>query len=258
MEELEIFYNYYKHLHSYIDDFNYQYNHNGEKVTISAEMFKFVVDYYGFNGMPKKVSDKHFALIPKTKLYHGYKEFEHGANALVHFDYHYGMGYTHGIFLTDKKDYAMRFTRKGPSTPADKDKVLTCKINSDNFLTLKQVKALKYLNKNNMPEDCKYKDKLLKLCDFYDKLIERGEKKYASVFIGCMKNPSILSVYLGADFLLEEGTGHRIVFNRERIVASESEFNRFCENSEHYKDGCFDFYDREHPQNANITEQEVK
>ena len=194
--------------------------------------------------MPRKVPDRIFKLIPRRKLYRGYKEFDHGANALVHFDYHYGMGYTHGIFLTEDPDYALRFTRTGALSNPDNDKVLTCKIVSNNCASLKELKKLKTYKISEIPENCKFKQKLLDLHYFYDYLIEIGEKETGRAFIENMRNFSTFAVYLGFDYILEERTKHRIVFNRAVINAPESEFDKFCSNSAHYKSGYYDFHDR--------------
>lgn len=214
----------------------------GNRKIILDSLYHFLVDYRGFNKFPKIVTDIKYEELDEPEIYHGFKAFDHGASLLTDFNYHYGYGYINGIFFTDKENISLRYTRQKGEIPMDMDRILRVKLLSDNHMDFDELEQIKLSPPNDLPENTspQIKQKIIELYDFFRELESRGIN--SDDFREYMLKMSTFAVYLGLDYLTEKNYGHSIVYNRGIIAASEDEFYRFCENSEHYTNGVFDFY----------------
>ena len=107
--------------------------------SLSRTMFGYFVDYYGKNGFPTILKSQDYESVELPEVYHGFMEFDHGANLLTDWKYHYGTGYSHGLYFTPDRERAIDYTMKIEDgvEVCDEKKVLKTKINSDNYLDYK-------------------------------------------------------------------------------------------------------------------------
>ncbi len=236
---------------------------------VRGAVFEYMLDLFNFKGFPQKVENKKFKEINSETLFHGYKNFEHGANFLCDNDYHSGVGITRGFFLTDDKDEALKYTAVNfPNPiPADENKILNVKILSDNFIgydtlcyyrellydALTEFRNIKQSNKellisqaNERLNECvseKDRTKFVELFDFLEFEVDvESRVAFMDMFTN---NLSSIAIYLGYDYIscpknlgkvsCQDGN-FMIVLNRSALAVSESEYEKFCKNSTTYKD----------------------
>ena len=241
-KDLSIIYSYFCKLvreHTYL---NFEHDEQGNTNNISDALYHFLIDYYGFNSFPRILTDKEYEDIEEKEVYHGFKDFEFGANLLTHFNYHYGHGYINGLYFADSEDIAFRYTRIEDTNRKDIDRVLAVKIVSPNCMTVKNLQEIVISPPSMLPDNTpkKIQYKVQELYKFLYELENRGIDSGA--FRDYMLRLANFSVYLGIDYLYEEEYHHNIVHNRGIITTTEEEFDKFCSNSKHYTDGVFDFY----------------
>ena len=281
MTELELIFNYYKQkqieeneLKSSDDyDFNnnYELDFANNLNNAGNKLYYLLSDLRGFGGFPSVISDEMFKSRDnlgdgKSFVFHGFSEFEHGANYLWDFYYHYGEGYYgSGLYFTDNFSDAFYYTKNDEGV--SKDRVLKAFINSDNFICYTDLSRLEQciLNRCLLNEPGEYIPLVKDESEYVsqeqmEKHIELEEKR-AVMFENLIKylnenfneeerhelvneiatNPSILAVYLGFDYMTRKNyhgdeSNHFVVYNRKIIEVSESEFEKFMDNSgENYK-----------------------
>lgn len=251
MADLDIIYDYYKHVKQIIFDnsLNKQ-DENGNLNNIYNIMFGYIIDFYQKNGFPQILSDDVYDKIESQEVYRGFKDNEHIGNMLCHYNYHYGNGIIQGMYFTSFKEEALAYTRTGSNISADENKVLKAKILSDNYLNYTDLFILKSNSVDKIYKSCnplfiqKKKD-LIEFCE--SRKEEHGDD--INEFYSIMSRPGVFAVYLGLDYLYRETAKHFIVLNRNIVAIKESEFKKMCEMTTHYKDGSFDFYNLSHENN---------
>jgi len=218
----------------------------GKRVTVDSEMYKILVGYYHFDKFPQIIEDDVYNKLNQKEIYHGFTDYEHGAELLSHFNYNFGVGgYTPGLFFTDFKDVATWYTNhEVEGLDENGERVLNVKIAPNSKgMNFKNLQDLIISPVDDLPKnlDSNYKEKIQCLEIFKNSLKEKGENPNG--FLKTMKRTSNFAVYLGLDYLFEETYNHTIIFNRNAMCVSEDLFNKFCDNSTHFKTGFFDFFD---------------
>ena len=256
MKDLDIIYQYYKSLYDQnlpLKGFNVDKDADGNRIILPEKLFGYIVDYYGFNGFPEIVSDEEFNAINCKKLYRGYKDFDHGANSLLHYKYHYGTGCLMGIgmYFSDCDAIAAQYTKSSAHEEKDWKRVLKVKLDSNNFLSFGELNKLKLMNSGDLPRGTKHKyiEKIKELEEF--KKEHEGDGELIDSFMRNMRINSIFAVYLGVDYIYHPTIGYRVVYNRGIIKTTQAEKDKFVKNSEHYRDGAYDFHDCVYP-NDNV------
>lgn len=127
--DLQAMYDYYL----YMKDYWYE----GDEIDVNlqnslnddSELFRFVVDYYGYNKFPCVIPTREFNKLTVPELYHGFKDYDYGANFLTDYTYHYGGGYNDGFYLTKSRKFAGLYTK---NNYVNDGQVLKVKLLSDN------------------------------------------------------------------------------------------------------------------------------
>lgn len=208
-----------------------------------SKLFRFVVDYFGFNKFPVVIPTKTFNKNYIKEFYHGFKEYEYGANFLTDWNYHYGNGYTDGFYVSDDEEVAKTYTGGFPFSQSN-GLILRIKPFSGKFTTISEFN--KYIRGSADCEDENVKNQLSKINEFYDYSLNNGEdKQLLNDFYNCfVYNPSTFAVYLGFDFCIDDSFhNHLIIFNRGAVCVPEADAKRFLKKSENYKDAVLNFHD---------------
>lgn len=218
----------------------------GKRVSVDGEMYKVLVGYYGFDKLPEKIDDKKYDELNIKEIYHGFTDFEHGAQLLSHFNYNLGIGgYTPGLFFTDYKDVATWYTNhEQENLDENSERVLSCKVKqSSNTMKFNELQDLMVSPISDLPPNTKqeHKDKIIALHNFAKVLENEGKSSVG--FLKTMKKLSNFAVYLGIDYVTEEKYNHTIIFNRGAMVIRQRENDKFLDNSVHFKNGFYDFHD---------------
>lgn len=136
-DDLSAIYSYYKFFKSRPYD---AIRHDGLQNNFSDDgvLYRFVVDYCDYNKFPVVVPTRVFNQNDMIELYHGFKEYDFGANFLTDWNYHYGNGYTDGFYLTDSEDVAKSYTGGFPNTQS-KGLILKTKLLSDKIARISEI-----------------------------------------------------------------------------------------------------------------------
>lgn len=222
----------------------------GNIVNIENEFYRYVIDYYGFNGFPVVISDEKYKEFDSPELFHGYTKMSHPASYLSHFKYHYGQGYISGFYSTNSFQNAKKYTVEDEVSlvPRSKQRVMKLKINPENVIGLGELRQLSKLIDRTL--DCSdsevfkryheyvYKIKLLR--NFaYEKVQTERCLENAKGFLELFKNYSTLAVCLGIDTIIYKANNRLTYFienDRSRVVVSESEAKRFMIKGKEMKD----------------------
>lgn len=195
---------------------------------MSRTMFGYFVDFYNKNGFPTILKHEDYLSVDLPEVYHGFMEYEYGSNLLADWKYHYGMGYTHGIYFTDDfelaKDYTMNI--ENGDMVREERRMLKAKIMSDKCLNYND--AILYrdiIREDDMPASLApdgIRENLQNLKDFIDTIDDDYLKKG---FVRAIASPSTIAVYLGFDYLKHNNVS--IVLNRASLLIDEFEYNKF-------------------------------
>lgn len=241
-EDLQVIFEYYKDLkkHPFKNaTFDAKLNNKGFE---DSKLFRFVVDYFGFNKFPVVIPTRAFNKNYIKEFYHGFKEYEYGANFLVDWNYHYGNGYNDGFYVTDDEEVAKSYTGGFPTSQSN-GLIMRVKPISNKFSRISEINA--YIRGNSNCDDENVKNQLLKINEFYDYALRNGEdKSLLNDFYKCfIYNPSTFAVYLGFDYCIDDTFhNHLIIYNRGAICVPEADAKRFLSKSENYKDAVLNFY----------------
>jgi len=197
---------------------------------VNRTMFGFTVEYFEKNKMPQKVSADEYKLIDREEVYHGFVDFKYGAELLSHWKYHYGTGYTNGIFFTPDVVLAGHYAsmRKNGDYVPSYDQVLKAKLVSDkkvSFSTLAYYRDLIHRGQASLAPD-EVRETLMEIQEFSERA---QNKKSAERFVNAINQPSTIGVILGYDII--EHQGYKILLNREVLVTSDIMYNIFMTNS---------------------------
>lgn len=274
MNELDLIFNYYndqliefeklKQSNNYNMENNYELDTGKNENIPCHKLYYFMCDIRNFGGFPKILDDEKFEKLIEIQpvMYHGFEEYEHGANYLWDFYYHYGDGfYGGGFYATSSKKEAINYTCN--DVRINNDRVLSLVVNSKNYIKYDELTRLM----NCLLEgDADGYIPLLRDDNFYNSIQEKQEhkileEKRAKMFKDWVEyiysnfkevkrhelindlssNIGVLAVYLGFDYMTRKNnhvhhSDHNIIYNRNAVVVSESEFQKFMDNSgEKYK-----------------------
>ncbi len=213
---------------------------------LSQKIYEYLVDVCGFNGLPKIVSNERFEANPSIPIFHGFKKFEHGAEYLGDKDYHHGIGWTRGFFLTDKFKEAVTYTSFDNDNCLDdekkvvKAKLVTGKIIDSEDLTVGQDAALNgYLKLL-----CEPSEEVSSKIEIFNSFVASIKSAYLKdLFMDSfVRVKSNLAVYLGFDVLLSKPKfrntsrgNYYVVLNRSALSVPKTEFDRFNNKSRRSK-----------------------
>lgn len=274
MQELERIYQMFQHvLTEKVEDYSYTYktdykrfssfynpiNGNSERAyryfdaydnefNVSPRFFEYMLGLRGFTAFPKFLTNEAYDGLKKLPLYHGFKEFEHGASYLADWNYHFGITDNHGTYFSSSIIEAMTYLGNyGNSNPGDKKRVLEVKLTNDNFIDKKDLLTISSyvfdpyeLNKVEDEDNIKDLNLSNEKLDMINNIIEFKQKhkddRDFEKFMRHMYNPQILAVYLGYDYIkvFKYETLNVIVLNRNVVAVSENEFRKFVDNSKSY------------------------
>ena len=257
--DLDIMYDYYLKLSNdpevdkkryYVTSNNMKKDELGNIMNLENQFYRFMVDYFGFNGFPKVISDEKYNNFNSPELYHGFVKMSHPSSYLSHWNYHYGQGYISGFFSTDSFKNARKYTVADELSFGyrSKKKVMKLKLNPGKMIKIDDLEEIaSIVNKKRDLEDSivlkKYPEFIeeLEKLRIYVKIKSQQEKsiKNTKGFLDLFTFSSILAMYLGIDTVLYKGVygfDYYIENDRSRVILSQSEAKRFMENGKNLKD----------------------
>lgn len=216
------------------------------------EVFPFMVELFDLSKFPQVVSDEEFDKIKSENLYRGVRDSEHVANTLCDFNYHYGTGINDGLYASNDKKIAFAYTSKKIPEKTE-ERVLKFKLDPTT-----KICRIQDINAASTHMLIAYLDTSLQ----YDVLVNRSSEKfkdypncaqirqriedfvcYASkikekrdlniIYNTFYYEESNLAVYLGFD-AMQVTPDNIVIFNREKIMVPQSEFDRFVSKSKGY------------------------
>ena len=229
----------------------------GNSCDLRSRFFSYLVELHNFGGFPTVVEDEKFENINSQEIYHGFREFDHGAQLLTDWNYHVGVYGAQGTFFTDFKDEAIRYTAvvdKSINTgKTDKEKVLRAKILSENPCVREDIMGIRYAMQNfdiEAIDNLGDREKMQKLYDFcfkqkskvqFDPEIDMCNRQM--FFRSIIDHMYTLALYLGYDSMVcyddQMDYNHYVLFDRSKMVVPESEVKKFCDKSKNYQGNEF-------------------
>ena len=232
----------------------------------SKLMFGFVSDMMGYSNMPQIVPDKEWESIEAPLYFHGFSEYDYGAEFLTNYNFHYGNGSlllkgdVNGFYLTDKAARAMRFTSHNlDDDNVSFDKILPLKIKPDvktcNITELYEDCMFFYtgiINQTSKDDNLKnlsnlYKTEFSQLWDAIENVRGVASDRDFSIFCeSLLLNPTTVAMLFNIEFVKDVKHSSFLLpydfisLNRSNVLVSESYAKKFFEKSVHYKSGCFD------------------
>lgn len=206
---------------------------------------------YKFDKLPQILSDKDYNKLNAPTFYRGAIDKEYHANLLCDYDYHCGIGggiwasstpntanmYKYGQLKGDVLTFKFVGQSYYPKTSIKSellDQIITFVTTPANKLK----KPIKYFNQKDI-------SRLEILRDYNQNLPLKQDKKTFEKIVADGHNHSFVSVFLGYDADYHRQPKQEFdeitIFNRSKIVISQSEFNRICEGSKNYQSGVIDF-----------------
>lgn len=226
----------------------------GNYKTAGRDLFYTMTDYYEYNKFPKCIPDEEFVKHKLPLLYHGFVKFDHAANYLTHWKYHYGNSIVgmDGFFLTPRIMHAKQYTVELLSfRPTSVKRVIPFYLNKGN--TVKSSTLLKYskLCENlQVNELVKLGDDGEKLTVFLEFVSSISDKKLAkSFFDDFTSNLSVLAIFLGYETILDdsdEKSDYIVSLKRSNLIVPKSYADCVLNKSKNYKKAklsCFDTYE---------------
>lgn len=182
----------------------------------APQVFRFMVELFGFNAFPQIVKNKDFGKINSHVLYRGVRDIKHAQNLLNDDDYHFGMGEgkrINGIYSALKKQYAQPFGSFVFKFKLDENSMVTDRlIYPDNLINTKMTS----LKTDDMRERANV------LFDFANKIKTENQRNlFYRIFIDY---PELFLIYLGFD-AYQAKNGDYVIFNRNKIVFSQNQAN---------------------------------
>ena len=179
---------------------------------LTNAMFAFIIEYKQKNGFPTILEDKEYEKLNEEEIYHGFTEYDYGAETLMHWKYHYGLGYTNGLYFTPK-------------------------LISNNRVSYSTLKFYRELLDNNDLNQAPEKERAIldEIRVFIENKNKNGnarDRLFMIDFLSAISHPSTLGAILGYDYI--DHQGYKIVLNRGIIAVSESEYNKFKNNSKRF------------------------
>ena len=215
-----------------------EHNSKGNIINVTHEIFDFVIDLFEYNRFPQVEKDEDYKNFASKEYYRGVKNIDHHGNILVDYNYHRGIGiFGNGIYSTPDLHKATLYTKRNPHN------LLTFKFSGKIAYPRDDTNYTDYICGRIKKGNFKFQshdeeEKIDTLKKFYDSLSNTAEKEdFKNVFF--YRDPSIFKIFLGYDALYSQD--NLIVFNRKKMLISQSEYDRICEASTYYKNGIIDF-----------------
>ena len=215
-----------------------------------SRFFSYLLGFRNFKGFPKVIVDEDFDSLERISVYHGFKEFEHGASLLADFNYHYGKGWIYGTYFSDSRPEACEYAHEIKEIKSTKNsKVLEAKIFSNKGIDVNDLIVIGDYIKNENSDISKLhlNTKILNRIDELSKFIREKDASKNNIdfkrFKSFILKGAFLGVYLGFDFIdYDSGndTYHIIVLNRESLLVPNREFKKFTKNSKSYREQTID------------------
>ena len=254
---LKRLYEFYKVLKTEFDNYDvapeYFTGEAGNPNTLKCRIFEFATSLFSRGDFPQILSNDEYQELNSGLLYHGYRDFDHGANMICHFNYHRGQGmYGCGLYVKDDKNKAFAYTKfdnLGDVNEWNIDKVLEMKYLSEKSIINLKLKNLSTLVSGGKDVSSVTTDRqeINNINDIYEFVKTEIQDEYmGKKFLRMFDlDPSILALYLGydrvdiynRDFVFDQA----ILLDRGKVVVNENEAKKFIEKSDHYKSGSFDF-----------------
>lgn len=203
------------------------------------KIFTYFVNLCKANRFPQVLSDDDFDELKTPIEYRGAREIDHHANLLCDYDYHYGYGiYGSGTYITDDLFRARKYAYNNATNVMvfkfigkvlDKKHIRTYEKFLFNLIDEKPQDVI--------IEDAEDKRKLEIIANYYYHIKSNKDKEFFKYLI-ILKDYSIIPLFLGYDAI---DNNCLIILNREKIVISQSEFDRITSASKNYKGGIIDF-----------------
>jgi len=204
----------------------------GNRIHLSDLMSAYMQEYFCETMFPVKVGNEEYNDIVGVKLFHGFKDFSHGANFLWDYDRHYGYGiYGGGFYTTTSKADAYDYTKK--DYEKNEDKVIELKLISRNIVNYDDILELsRYLSNT---DDVTFKraytglsdDKKANLDEFMSFLESTNDPEFKKNILNSASN---LALILGYDAIWHKkkinDDYHFIILKPDKLVVSKSEFDR--------------------------------
>lgn len=204
------------------------------------KIYTYAVCLCDFNKFPQVVNDNEYNKLLHEEIYRGALVGEYNANLLVDYDYHYGQGYgANGIYGTSSKGMANLYSRKNP------DNVLAFKLANDVKIATERDVLREYEFGFQPQFETRVSQDTKALVNAIKSIKDAEEQYYIKNVL--LNDCGLLAMLYGYDALLADaGEGFIVsVMNREKIVVSQSEFDRVCALSKAYKDGTINFEQKE-------------
>ena len=228
------------------------FDDRGNTFDPKSRFFSYLIALRDFGGFPTVLPDGKYYRVNSKQIYHGFREYEHGAQLLTDFNYHVGIFGAQGTFFTECKDEAVTYTWKycedKDQTVADKGKILRAKIVSDNSCTREDIMWIRQVLEDmefDKIENEKDRQKMFELYEFCFKQKSKivFDEDYDRMNRICFYNALLghdytLAVFLGYDNMIcyddQRDYNHYVLFNRAKMIVPASDVKKFCDNSKNY------------------------
>lgn len=205
------------------------------------QTFSRLIKFVQYTNLPQIVSNEKYEKLDAVnfkylgtniqikELYRGVREINHHANLLCDEEYHSGIGDAcNGLFSSRNYEEANLYSSKNSKYNCVlRFKVPEIKIIDDT--TLKTDVSQIFENKEPSIEG--HKQILEEIKGF---TLSIPEQKYQSAFFySILNDPSIIAILLGYDAIYEHNFPAIAILNRGKIVVSEKEYERICNDSGH-------------------------
>lgn len=207
--------------------------------TLRNLLFKKAILMAEFNNLPTIVSDEKYESLPaidfryvgikfkQKELYRGSKVADHHANLLCDKDYHLGVGdVSNGIYVTPNYDAALAYTRREPlDSLVLKIKLPNANVIDDISISTDLSRVVDGLRAFNSEKQ----DEFIQIKKFFENIKNPYDSELFSFML--FDDLGIVATLLKYDALYDHNFPSIAIFNREKIVVSESEYVRICKAS---------------------------
>lgn len=233
--DADVIYDYYKDIKNRANNDGTDLNMNSRN--LSRVLCYFCIDYFEKNKSPIVVPDNVYDASNAIEVYHGFKDYKHGANLIWDYMYHYGEGvWGSGVYTTDNINEAHHYTRD--CGVLNYDRILKMKLYTDEIVDYSVIRdaILNLMNKERkgiVPYpalDEQKQKKFEELRNFFDKVDDHDFK------VHFLSNPATIGAYLGFDVVVKPGESrrqstHYLILNRSKILLPLSITKKFMENA---------------------------
>ena len=260
LKDLEIMFDHAKHLkRSMSYEIGYTDDYGNRKSSYDHRFFSYVMSYFERDKFPKVVDDKTYKNINVPELYHGFSEYEYGANMLADWQVHYGIGYqSHGFHMTSDKKYAFRYTKNDNIFESKSyGRIMRCKPMFEKtigYRDLTEMRNFLYYITGGMGFEYRdesimqyFKKKKWHIKNVFSKIpqtqaiIEFANKNLSdrsaqSFVLDIIDNPGVVAIFYGYD-AINPSDDITIALDHSKVIVPENDAVRFLKKSKSYRDG---------------------